>query len=244
LAALSDAVSAGDPECVLDVLGNPPDGTVGWIEAEPEPGSADVALGPLRGAASDFGAALLGAAAEGDPVTALRVMGRFRVLCAHRRGPAGVEAWTDRIEAWLAEDVEGFSPQAGWYVGRPVMITANDYSLRLFNGDTGTVVLRPDGSLSAVFDQGGRPVPVSPSRLSSVETVFATTVHKSQGSEFDRVAVLLPSPASQLLTRELLYTAVTRARSSLLVVGTEASVRAAVERRVARTSGLAGRLRS
>ena len=258
LASLSDAVSAGDPDKVIEVLRDAGDGKVAWIDAAGDAGGRvgegagrsreaasmrDESLAPLRGAVRDFGRALLTAATEGDDAGALQELGRFRLLCAHRRGDAGVEGWTARIESWLSEDVEGFSPDAGWYLGRPVLVTANDYSLRLFNGDTGVVVTRPGGLLTTVFDQGGRPVSVSPSRLSSVETVFAMTVHKSQGSEFDHVAVVLPPVTSPLLTRELLYTAITRARRSLLVIGQEDSVRAAVEQRVARTSGLAGRLR-
>lgn len=259
LAALSDAVSAGDPDKVVEVLRSGGDGKVAWIDAPGDAGSAmsgragagrevggtrEDSLAPLRGAIRGFGSALLAAAMDGDDAGALQVLGRFRILCAHRRGLAGVEGWTARIESWLSEDVEGFAPDTGWYLGRPVLVTANDYSLRLFNGDTGVVVMRQGGILTTVFDQGGRPVPVSPSRLSNVETVFAMTVHKSQGSEFDHVAVVLPPVSSPLLTRELLYTAITRARRSLLLIAPEDSVRAAVEQRVARTSGLAGRLRT
>jgi exodeoxyribonuclease V alpha subunit len=90
----------------------------------------------------------------------------------------------------------------------------------------------------AAFERGGEVVYVSPTRLAAVETVYAMTVHKAQGSQFDTVAVLLPAPDSSILTRELLYTAVTRAQRKLFVAGTEASVRAAVERPIARASGL------
>ena len=243
LAALSEAVRAGDADAVVEVLREPGDEKVAWIDATGAAGTGYAqAVAPLRESARDFGRRLFEAASAGDSAGALRALATFRVLCAHRRGPAGVASWTDQIEAWLSADVEGFSPD-GWYVGRPVMINANDYTLRLFNGDTGAVVARTEGQLAAVFDQGGRPAVVSPSRLANVETVFAMTVHKSQGSEFDRVAIVLPPASSKLLTRELMYTAITRARMSLLVVGPEESVRAAVERRVARTSGLADRLR-
>jgi exodeoxyribonuclease V alpha subunit len=92
-----------------------------------------------------------------------------------------------------------------------------------------------------MFDDSGRPRPISPSRLADVETVFAMTVHKSQGSEFDRVTLVLPA-ASRLLTRELLYTAVTRARLGLVVVGSEEAIRLAVGRPIARASGLTERL--
>jgi exodeoxyribonuclease V alpha subunit len=126
------------------------------------------------------------------------------------------------------------------------MVTSNDYSLRLFNGDTGVTVAGRDGSaakVSVVFDEGGGvPRSVSPSRLADVETVYAMTVHKSQGSEFQRVTLLLPPPTSRLLTRELLYTAITRAMQGLVVVGTEDAIRVAVGRRIARASGLTERL--
>ena len=94
----------------------------------------------------------------------------------------------------------------------------------------------------AAFERGGRVLEIAPSRLSAVETVFAMTVHKSQGSQFDTAAVVLPPPSSRLLTRELLYTAVTRARTRLIVAGTEEAIRAAVARPVARASGLRERL--
>lgn len=250
LAVLAHTVSAGNADEVIATLREPGDERVRWIDSPGEapgdaPGGAAQPGGSLlalRETARRFGQDLFDAATAGDASRALGALSSVRVLCAHRRGPAGVRAWNDQIEAWLASDVEGFSPGPAWYVGRPVMITANDYTLRLFNGDTGAVVARPDSTLTAVFDQGGRASSVSPSRLSNVETVFAMTVHKAQGSEFDDVALVLPPPESPLLTRELLYTAITRARVSLLVVGTEESVRVAVERRVARASGLAGRL--
>ena len=118
----------------------------------------------------------------------------------------------------------------------------NDYALRLYNGDTGVVVDAGGGRPVAVFERGGELLEVSPRRLAAVDTVHAMTVHKSQGSQFDAVAVILPDADSPILTRELLYTAVTRAQTHLTVVGIEDSVRAAVARPVARASGLRNRL--
>ncbi|HET6794884.1 MAG TPA: ATP-binding domain-containing protein, partial [Acidimicrobiales bacterium] len=158
------------------------------------------------------------------------------------RGPAGVSTWTAAVEGWLADELDDFAPEGTWYVGRPVIVTANDYGLRLFNGDTGAVVARPDGRIGVVFNRADQVVSVGPARLADVDTVFAMTVHKAQGSELDEVAILLPGPDSRVLTRELLYTAVTRARRRVLVVGSEESVRAAVSRPVARASGLTARL--
>jgi exodeoxyribonuclease V alpha subunit len=134
-----------------------------------------------------------------------------------------------------------------WYVGRPLLVTENDDALRLYNGDTGVVVAGPgdgsgDGRPVAAFERQGEIVHISPTRLAAVETVHAMTVHKSQGSQFDAVAVILPEPESPILTRELLYTAVTRAQTHLTVVGSEASVTAAIARPIARATGLRERL--
>jgi exodeoxyribonuclease V alpha subunit len=141
------------------------------------------------------------------------------------------------VEDWLQV---GGDP---WYAGRPLLVTENDYELRLYNGDTGVVVQSDPEHTSAAFERAGEIVELRPSRLAAVETAYAMTIHKSQGSQFDTAAVLLPAEGSRILTRELLYTAVTRARTELIVVGTEETVRWAVERPVARASGLRERLR-
>jgi exodeoxyribonuclease V alpha subunit len=114
--------------------------------------------------------------------------------------------------------------------------------VRLWNGDAGVIVQRAGERPVAVFERGEQLLRFSPLRLGSVETVYAMTVHKSQGSQYDTAAVLLPAVSSRLLTRELLYTAVTRAREELILVATEEAVRAAVARPVARASGLRERL--
>jgi exodeoxyribonuclease V alpha subunit len=122
-------------------------------------------------------------------------------------------------------------------------VTENDYGLRLYNGDTGVVVAADGGRTSAAFERGGAVVLFAPARLAAIDTVYAMTVHKSQGSQFGTAAVLLPAASSQVLTRELLYTAVTRAQERLILAGTEETIRAAVARPVARASGLGRRLR-
>ena len=176
--------------------------------------------------------AVTAAAESGDGAAALTELRRFRLLCAHRRGPYGVSGWTARIEEWTG------AGGGDWYVGRPLLVTANDYWLQLFNGDTGVVIAGAPGEVMAAFERGE----VSPTRLAAVETVYAMTVHKAQGSQFDTAAVVLPDPSSPILTRELLYTAVTRAREELIVVASEEAIRAAVGRPVARASGLRGLL--
>jgi exodeoxyribonuclease V alpha subunit len=244
LADLADAVRQGDADAVLGVLhsGSP---AIRWLPFDPADDQFRAygsGAGPIGEAAIDAGAALLAAANAGDSAAAVEELGRFRVLCAHRHGPSGVSIWTEKIEELLSTSVPGFVADGEWYPGRPVMVTSNDYGLRLFNGDTGAAIIRPEGGLAVAFRRGGAVVSLSPSRLAAVETVFAMTVHKAQGSEFRRVAVILPVAESPILTRELLYTAVTRAQEELIVAGSEASLRAGLGRPIARASGLTRRL--
>lgn len=245
LSEFASAIRKGEADAAVSVLNNA-GATLRWVDLDIadaiENGRIPDEIDPVREMAVSAGRTLFSAAAASDAAGALEALAKFRLLCAHRRGAGGVEVWTQLVETWLAQEVEGFDPDPVWYPGRPVMMTVNDYSLRLFNGDTGAAVVRADGSLGVVFPRGESTVTVGPSRLSSVETIFATTVHKSQGSEFEQAALVLPPPESPLLTRELLYTAVTRARRSLTIVGPEESLRVAVSRPVARASGLTRRL--
>jgi exodeoxyribonuclease V alpha subunit len=138
----------------------------------------------------------------------------------------------------------------GWYVGQPILVTANDRQTSTFNGDTGVVIAgpdtepqranRPDSSdaVRVAFRRGGEVRLLHPTQLADVVSVHAMTIHRSQGSQFDQVTVVLPPAGSELLTRELLYTAITRARSRVRIVGTADVLTAAVHRRVQRASGL------
>jgi exodeoxyribonuclease V alpha subunit len=236
IAALADAVRRGDADVTIAALSAGSD-DVAWIPIDlAEPTAA--ALGPVREAAVAAGSAIADAARAGDGRAALNALVGFRMLCAHRRGPYGVATWSAQVEAWLAAAVPGFATGGAWYVGRPLLVTENDYTLGLYNGDTGVVVATSGDRRVAVFERRGQILEFSPARLSAVETVHVMTIHKSQGSQFDTVAALLPDPDSPILTRELLYTAVTRARHRLLLAGSEGAIRAAVTRPVARSSGL------
>ena len=239
IAMLAAAIRAGDAGRTIEVLREAPEG-VTWLELD---AAGDEALAPIRRRAVDAGRAVFEAARAGEAAAALDALGAFRLLCAHRRGPYGVAAWGPQVEGWMTTDVPGFSADERWYAGRPLLITENDYGLRLFNGDTG-VVVRTASGVAAAFKRQGDDVLVAPSRLESVDTVHAMTIHKAQGSQFGTAAVLLPDRASRLLTREMLYTAITRAEQELILAGTEDAVRAAVERRVTRASGLRERLGS
>jgi exodeoxyribonuclease V alpha subunit len=238
IARVAAAIRAGDSDAVVALLHESP-GTVTWIDEDPG-GARSVEA--VRAGVVQAGRIAIEAARADRAADALGALARFRVLCAHRRGPMGVSTWTARIETWLETEVPGFSARERWYIGRPLLVTENDRELRLYNGDTGVVVRTADDRVLAAFERGGEPVLYSPSRLGAIDTVYAMTIHKSQGSQFQTAAVLLPEPGSRILTRELLYTAATRAEDRLILVGTEEMVRAAVDRPVARASGLARRL--
>ncbi|MFZ1985898.1 MAG: ATP-binding domain-containing protein, partial [Desulfatitalea sp.] len=177
--------------------------------------------------------------------TAFARLNRFKILTAVRKGPYGVESMNQRVEKALRR--QGRIPSmihgaSGWYPGRPVMITRNDYYHGLFNGDVGITLTRP-GSPSnemQVFFPGpqGTFKALAPHQLPEHETVYAMTIHKSQGSEFDRVMVVLPDADLPLLTRELIYTAVTRSRASIDIWADPSLLALAVQRPIQRASGL------
>lgn len=167
------------------------------------------------------------------PEQTLEAFQKFRVLCAHRQGQWGVSQLNRQIEELL-----GFSQKNQHYIYRPIMITQNAYGLRLFNGDTG-IILDKNQRLTAYFEssEGGyRHLPAA--RLPVHETAFAMTIHKSQGSEFEKVLLLLPDQPSPILSRELLYTGLTRTKQQLILVGTEQIIRSAISTQIQRSSGL------
>jgi exodeoxyribonuclease V alpha subunit len=238
IAELARAIQSGSPAEVLAVLESGRD-DVTWLPIDI--GAADglqAALAGVREAVVGSGRRLIDAARHGDAEAALACLDEVRLLCAHRRGPYGVEQWVAEAEKWLATDVEDFDPSQAWYVGRPVLVTSNDYQLGVLNGDTGVTIAEEDGGLQVAFRLADGIRLIRPQRLENVQTVHAMTIHKSQGSQFDTVVALLPDPTSKILTRELLYTAVTRAKSRLIVAATPAAITAAVERQVVRSSGL------
>ncbi|MDV2904604.1 exodeoxyribonuclease V subunit alpha [Phytobacter diazotrophicus] len=174
-----------------------------------------------------------------QPQEVLAAFGEYQLLCALREGPFGVSGLNDRIEQALVRQRRITRPaHARWYHGRPVMITRNDASLGLFNGDIGIALDQgqgirvwfplPDGSLKSV----------QPSRLPEHDTAWAMTVHKSQGSEFDHAALILPGQIVPVVTRELVYTAITRAKKRLSLYADECILAQAIATRTERRSGL------
>ncbi|WP_300669701.1 exodeoxyribonuclease V subunit alpha [Desulfoluna sp.] len=180
---------------------------------------------------------LAGYARLTDPHDMLAAIDRFRILCAVRKGPMGVL----RINQWVERCI-GLAGADLWYRGRPVMVTENDYTLGLFNGDTG-ITVKTGGELAVAFpDTEGGLRHIHCARLPSVETVFAMTVHKSQGSEFNHVTLLLPDSDAPVLTRELIYTGITRAREEVAVWSAPEILERALSRRTHRASGLREKL--
>ncbi|BBX98259.1 exodeoxyribonuclease V subunit alpha [Mycobacterium lacus] len=237
IGALATAIRIGDPGSVLALLrsGNE---HIEFVES----GEGGDPTQRLRAILVRHALRLREAAVLGATDIALATLDEHRLLCAHRRGPFGVAHWNGQVQKWLAEET-GQPAWSEWYAGRPLLVTANDYGLRIYNGDTGVTVAGPDG-LKAIIAGATGQLGFATGRLGDVETMHAMTIHKSQGSQAEEVTVLLPSEDSRLLTRELFYTAVTRAKVKVRVVGSEASVRAAIGRRAVRASGLRQRLQA
>lgn len=245
---LAAAVRDGDVEGVFAVLEQ--GGDVSWSAESPGPElSDDLAERVVLGFRPLFEAE--------NAAAALLELSRFRVLCAHRRGWAGVEHLNEKVRAHLAR--AGLITERGeFYRGRPVLVTRNDYSVGLFNGDVGLAWDEEPGRVTVHFEtahvehaplertEPGRSSRttrnISPARLPAHESAFVLSIHKSQGSEHDDVVVVLPDADSRLLSRELLYTAITRAKQHVRIYGTRQAIELAVQRRVARASGLAGAL--
>lgn len=175
----------------------------------------------------------------------LQQLRQFQLLCALKEGEWGASEMNRHIKAWL-QQADRVASGHEWYVGRPVIVLRNNYALGLMNGDVGITLRRADGQLRVAFERlpksgTKREIQwVLPSRLGEVESSYALTVHKSQGSEFDHCALLLPPYTTPLLTRELLYTAITRAKSRFTLFAAKRQVLAqCIENRILRSSGLA-----
>lgn len=234
---LAAAINGADVSRVLALLDDPGLPDVRRVDPA-EDGAAHEAL--LAASLANFEAFF----AAGHPSLKLDALGRYRVLCAHRRGPHGQLAINAAIEA--AARHRGAIPARGErYPGRPILITQNDAQAKLFNGDVGVLVADPErsGGVNACFRAADDQLRVlGAARLPAHESVYAMSVHKSQGSEFDRVAIVLPAEPSPVLTRELLYTAVTRARENVTIYASAELIGLAVGRAVQRASGLRARL--
>lgn len=235
IGSLARAVNAGDRRAVSAILRQPFD---------------DIALHPLS-TREEYDAMLTRAQAgydrylqmlqqRAEPEALLAAFAEFRLLCALRAGPYGVSGLNELLEQRLSrKGIITPSPHSRWYEGRPVMISRNDSALGLFNGDIGIALERGEGLRVWFPMPDGSIKSVQPGRLPEHETAWAMTVHKSQGSEFDHAALILPSRNVPLVTRELVYTAITRAKRQLSMYADERVLSQAIVTRTERRSGLA-----
>jgi len=233
---LADLVVTGRERELASWLSGQPRGDVHWQDAGDGLPKAFVEA-ILSGYESFFEAVK-----RGHPVEVLDAYGEFCVLCALRRGKRGVDGINDMVARRLGL-AAGPVKDSPWFDGRPVIITENDYQLDLFNGDIGIALLGPDGHPDVWFRAKDLSVrSVSAWSLPEHQTAFAMTVHKAQGSEFQNVAFVLPERDSPVLTRELIYTAVTRAKKKLSIYGSMDVLQGAVCRSSVRRGNLAGRI--
>ncbi|MCX6525721.1 MAG: exodeoxyribonuclease V subunit alpha [Actinobacteria bacterium] len=240
---LAECIRQGDADGAMQILKRANEDVI-WVDpTNPDhKGEKIQAEQDLKDAATKVVTAAMGENAEIEK--ALEAILSVKVLSALRRGPTGVDHWNQLVENYLrSEDLKGYSD---WYAGRPVMVTKNDYLNGVFNGDVGVAIakedLNRDDRFQVWFERAEGNQMVEATRLDQIATQWAMSIHKSQGSEFEHVVVSMPPPPSRILTRELLYTAVTRAKEKLTIVATEESITAAIKREVARSSGLAARL--
>ncbi|AYQ37925.1 putative exodeoxyribonuclease V alpha chain [Burkholderia aenigmatica] len=242
---LSLAIRSGDVQAALDALPVDDSAAASFHDDAGE----SLASSTVERLARRFGAYLDAlrdtlAAPVPDPLPLFDALNRFRILCATRSGLRGAE----HVNALVAAHVRHaarvpLAVGAHWFTGRPIMVTRNDYALGLFNGDIGIALPDAHGVLRVWFRRAdGTARAVSPAALPPHETAFALTVHKSQGSEFDEAALVLPASFGRVLTRELVYTAVTRARTRVQVIGPRRVLAQAVATRTQRDSGLAARV--
>lgn len=233
LAEVADAIRRGDGEAKVALLDDPAHGALHLIDPDDGP-----AVARLSSEAVQWGRALRHAAQRGASDEALELARSYKVLTGIRAGRFGLEWWNDRIASGVGLH------RNRWAVGRPVIVTRNDPANGVFNGDTGITMADPEDPdvLQVALAGVDGPRLVGTARLRDHEDWWAMTIHKSQGSEFDRVVVSLPRTASAILSRELLYTAVTRAREQVTVIGSREAIRSTAERRIERASGLRDRL--
>ena len=258
IGALALAVNQGDAPAAQQRLAQDSNGALASYEGVNPVAAVRLALEGRAGAPGGYSAYLDGMndrPAAGDAVAhtqwvhrVLTAFDRFRLLCAVREGEWGAAGLNQAVQAALQRD-KRLSVRGEWYIGRPVMVTRNDPALGVFNGDIGITLpaaVAPDATgadatprLRVYFADGPQLRSVGVGRLAHVETAFAMTVHKSQGSEFEHTVLVLPAHAGPVLSRELVYTGITRARQAFTLVAAQPGLLAtAVQQRTQRASGL------
>ena len=241
IASLAESIRHGDADTALTILSQSL-GQIEWIPSDLD--SPDFSPDSLEGLREDVvgqSSSMIRAANTGDTAEALRLLDSHRLLLAHRHGISGVSHWTSVVRGWLVHSPDIGGLGSHWYSGMPVLITRNDDLMGIFNGDSGVIVSTQAGLRLALGD-GTSTRLIAPDMIQAWEPLYASTIHKSQGSQYDTVSLILPPRTTALLTRELFYTAVTRAKTYLRVIGSPDSIRHAIESPALRASGLATRL--
>jgi len=241
IADLADAIRRGAADEALAVLHRSSD-QIEWIPADTDaPGFSPDQLTSLRDDVTRQGLAMIDASTRGDAPEAIRLLNSHRLLLAHRHGLSGVSHWTHAVRGWIARNRGALA--APWFAGLPILVTRNDDLLGVFNGDSGVIVAEGT-DLRLALDDGVGTRLIAPDMISSWEPLYASTIHKAQGSQFDAVSLILPPATTALLTRELFYTAVTRAKTFLRIVASPEAITHAITSPALRASGLASRLAS
>lgn len=233
---LADVIKRGEKEAAIEIMGSRKYPDISWLKPEKKEDLKKIIESQILDE-------VLNLSLAETPEKALDLMDDFRVLCAVRDGEWGVEGLNSMIRELLFQK-KRITFTGEWYHARPVMIKANDYQLGLFNGDTGIAYSdTKDAGLKVHFKSSeGGIKSFHPARLGAHETVYATTVHKSQGSEFNKVVLILPDKFTKPLSMELVYTAITRAKKEFVLIGSEETFKMAISERARRTSGLYHRL--
>lgn len=241
ISRLALAIKEGNIADAKAALAQTADDSVTWFLSAASTALQPEVMACLQAGFAGFGEAIRTQSENRQAV--FEAFERFRVLCAVREGSEGVAAVNALMTAFCRDRLPA-PPQGDWFAGRPVMVLRNDYALRLFNGDVGIALPDADGALMVFFpsDTGGFRA-ISPLRLPEHETAFAMTVHKSQGSEFESLLILMPAQPHPVVTRELLYTAVTRARRKVALACSEAVLEDGILTSMRKHSGLMARMR-
>ena len=241
IASLAESIRNGDASKALSIL-ETPSNQIEWVRLDLDsPQFSEDSLTTLREDVIRQQGSMMRAASTGEVGEALRLLDSHRLLLAHRHGISGVSHWTSVVRGWLAHSPQIPPLGSHWFAGMPVLITRNDDLMGIFNGDSGVIVSSSAG-LRLALNDGSAIRMIAPDMIQAWEPLYASTIHKSQGSQYDTVSLILPPRTTALLTRELFYTAVTRAKSFLRIVGSPQSIRHAIESPALRASGLGAKL--
>ena len=234
ISLLAESVNNGEVEEAIQLLAGDKHSDIGFTLLEDVSGLRRVIAQKVDQYYSEL-------AKNNSPERAFDILREFRILAAHRSGPWGIEYLNKLVEEILSRK-KIIPKYRQWYVGKPVIVNVNDYSLGLYNGDTGICLPNEEGELRIYFESEEDLKEIIPNRLPNHNCAYALTVHKSQGAEFNHILLVLPVQLSKVVSRELIYTAVTRARTTVDVLSTKKTLRKGIASKLKRRSGLSSRL--